>query len=188
MAILTGIILAGGQGRRMGGQDKGLVQLDGRPLYQHVLARLRPQVDIVLINANRNIDRYQLSGCRIVQDVFDDYPGPLAGIYSALVTIDGEWAAFCSCDTPAIPLNFVEKLAEQRGDARAVWVRSQSRDHPTLALIHREMAAPLYDYLHAGERRLMHFLRDHGGHAVLLDDDESAFRNINTPDDLNERG
>lgn len=188
MTILTGIILAGGQGRRMGGQDKGLVQLDGRPLYQHVLERLRPQVDIVMINANRNIDRYQLSGCRVVQDVFDGYPGPLAGIYSALVAIDGEWAAFCSCDTPAVPLNFVEKLAEQRGDAPAVWVRSQSRDHPTLALIHRKMAAPLHAYLHAGERRLMHFLRDHGGHAVQLDDDESAFRNINTPDDLNERG
>lgn len=188
MTILTGIILAGGQGRRMGGQDKGLVQLDGRPLYQHVLERLRPQVDIVMINANRNIDRYQLSGCRVVQDVFDGYPGPLAGIYSALVAIDGEWAAFCSCDTPAVPLNFVEKLAEQRGEAPAVWVRSQSRDHPTLALIHRKMAVPLHDYLHAGERRLMHFLRDHGGHAVQLDNDEAAFRNINTPDDLNERG
>jgi len=187
MTILTGIILAGGQGRRMGGQDKGLVQLDGRPLYQHVLERLRPQVDIVMINANRNIDRYQLSGCRVVQDVFDDYPGPLAGIYSTLLAIDGEWAAFCSCDTPAVPLNFVEKLVEQRGEAPAVWVRSQLRDHPTLALIHRDMAAPLHDYLQASERRLMHFLRDHGGHAVQLEDDESAFRNINTPDDLNNR-
>ncbi|CAH0491080.1 unnamed protein product [Peronospora farinosa] len=125
MTMLTGIILAGGQGRRMGGQDKGLVQLDGRPLYQHVLERLRPQVDIVMINANRNIDRYQLSGCRVVQDVFEDYPGPLAGIYSGLLAIDGEWAAFCSCDTPAIPLNFVEKLVDQRGDAPAAWVRSQ---------------------------------------------------------------
>lgn len=117
MTILTGIILAGGQGRRMGGQDKGLVQLDGRPLYQHVLERLRPQVDIVMINANRNIDRYQLSGCRVIQDVFDDYPGPLAGIYSGLREIEGEWAVFSACDTPAIPLNFVERLMQQRGDA-----------------------------------------------------------------------
>jgi len=187
MTALTGIILAGGQGRRMGGLDKGLVQLDGRPLYQHVLERLRPQVDIVMINANRNIDRYQLSGCRVIEDVFDDYPGPLAGIYSALIAIEGEWAVFCSCDTPAIPLNFVEKLIHQRREAPAVWVRSQTRDHPTLALIHRDMAKALFDYLQAGERRLMQFLRDHGGHAVALDDDESAFRNINTPDDLKER-
>jgi molybdopterin-guanine dinucleotide biosynthesis protein A len=186
MTALTGIILAGGQGRRMGGLDKGLVQLDGRPLYQHVLERLRPQVDIVMINANRNIDRYQLSGCRVIEDVFDDYPGPLAGIYSALIAIEGEWAVFCSCDTPAIPLNFVEKLIHQRREAPAVWVRSQTRDHPTLALIHRDMAKALFDYLQAGERRLMQFLRDHGGHAVALDDDESAFRNINTPDDLKE--
>jgi len=187
MTALTGIILAGGQGRRMGGLDKGLVQLDGRPLYQHVLERLRPQVDIVMINANRNIDRYQLSGCRVIEDVFDDYPGPLAGIYSALIAIEGEWAVFCSCDTPAIPLNFVEKLIHQRREAPAVWVRSQTRDHPTLALIHRDMAKALFDYLQAGERRLMQFLRDHGGHAVVLDDDESSFRNINTPDDLKER-
>lgn len=187
MKGLTGVILAGGQGRRMGGQDKGLVQLNGKPLYQHVLERLRPQVDIVMINANRHIDRYQLSGCRVVPDVFDDYSGPLAGIYSALRAIEGDWAAFCACDTPAVPLNFVEKLVRQRGEAPAVWVRSQTRDHPTLALIHREVAAPLFDYLQAGERRLMHFLRDQGGHAVQLDDDESAFRNINTPDDLNER-
>lgn len=184
MTILTGIILAGGQGRRMGGQDKGLVQLDGRPLYQHVLERLRPQVDIVMINANRNIDRYQLSGCRVIQDVFDDYPGPLAGIYSGLREIEGEWAVFSACDTPSIPLNFVERLMQQRGDAPAVWVRSQTRDHPTLALIHRDLRTPLGEYLQAGERRLMQFLRDQGGHAVLLDDDESLFLNVNTPDDL----
>ncbi|MGK3143770.1 molybdenum cofactor guanylyltransferase MobA [Pantoea sp. C2G6] len=186
MTILTGVILAGGQGRRMGGQDKGLVLLNGKPLYQHVLERLRPQVDIVMINANRNIDRYQLSGCRVVQDSLTDYPGPLAGIYSALGAIEGEWAVFSACDTPGIPLNFVEQLMQQRGDAPAVWVRSQTRDHPTLALIHRDMAAPLGKYLQAGERRLMQFLRDQGGHAVLLEDNESAFRNINTPDDLQE--
>ncbi|MBZ6396744.1 MULTISPECIES: molybdenum cofactor guanylyltransferase MobA [Pantoea] len=187
MTMLTGVILAGGQGRRMGGQDKGLVPLNGKPLYQHVLERLRPQVDIVVINANRNIDRYQLSGCRVVQDVFADYPGPLAGIYSALRAIEGDWAVFSSCDTPAIPLNFVEQLVQQRGDAPAVWVRSQERDHPTLALIHRDVAAPLQAYLQAGERRLMQFLRHQGGHAVLLPDDESAFHNINTPDDLDKR-
>ncbi|WP_313655850.1 molybdenum cofactor guanylyltransferase MobA [Pantoea sp.] len=187
MTTVTGIILAGGQGRRMGGQDKGLMLFNGRPLYEHVLERFRPQVNIVMINANRNIDRYQLSGCRVIQDLVGEYPGPLAGIYSALRTIDDEWAAFCSCDTPAIPLNFVEKLAEHRGTAPAVWVRSASRDHPTLALVHRKLAAPLQDYLAAGERRLMHFLRDHGGYAVQLGDDESAFRNINTPEDLKER-
>ena len=185
MTILTGVILAGGQGRRMGGQDKGLVPLNGKPLYQHVLERLRPQVDIVMINANRNIDRYQLSGCRVVQDVLADYPGPLAGIYSTLREIEGEWAVFSACDTPAIPLNFVERLVQQRGDAPAVWVRSQTRDHPTLALIHRDLSAPLGEYLQAGERRLMQFLRAQGGKAVLLDDDESLFLNVNTPDDLN---
>ncbi len=103
MTILTGIILAGGQGRRMGGQDKGLVQLDGRPLYQHVLERLRPQVDIVMINANRNIDRYQLSGCRVIQDVLMiipvRWPGSTVGCSPS--TVNGPLFA------PAIRLQYL---------------------------------------------------------------------------------
>lgn len=77
MAAFTGVILAGGQGSRMGGQDKGLLMMQSKPLYQHVLQRLRPQVDIVLISANRNIDRYQLSGYQVVTDSIKDYPDRL---------------------------------------------------------------------------------------------------------------
>ena len=75
MTALTGVILAGGQGRRMGGQDKGLVLFRGIPLYQHVLQRLRPQVDIVMISANRNLDRYQSSGCRVISDTLSGTAG-----------------------------------------------------------------------------------------------------------------
>ena len=184
MSALTGVILAGGQGRRMGGQDKGLLLLNGVPLYQHVLQRLEPQVDIVMISANRNIDRYQLSGCQVIQDAITDYPGPLGGMLSALNVIPGDWAVFCSCDTPAIPLDYVHQLLQQKGEAPAVWVRSRERDHPTLALIHRCVADALEIYLQQGQRRLMQFLTEQGGHAIQLNDDESAFRNINTPEDL----
>jgi molybdopterin-guanine dinucleotide biosynthesis protein A len=184
MTAFTGVILAGGQGSRMGGQDKGLLILQGEPLYQHVLRRLRPQVNIVFISANRNIDRYQASGCPVITDPVSDYPGPLAGILSGLRHSKTEWVAFCACDTPRIPNDFVARLWQQRGDAPAVWVKSSQRDHPALALVNRSLANDLEAWLLRGERRLMQFLREHGGHPVAFLDPESAFRNINTPDDL----
>lgn len=184
MAALTGIILAGGQGRRMGGQDKGLVLFNGIPLYQHVLQRLRPQVDIVMISANRNFDRYQSSGFAVIPDTLPDYPGPLAGMLSGLLAAETEWIVFCSCDTPFVPDDYVQQLWRQREEALTVWARSAERDHPALALLHRSLAQPLANYLQRGERRLMQFLREQGGHAVTLAQDEAAFRNVNTPEDL----
>ena len=184
MTAFTGVILAGGQGSRMGGRDKGLIILQGEPLYQHVLRRFRPQVNIVLISANRNIDRYQSSGCQVVTDLLPDYPGPLAGMLSGLRNSKTEWVAFCACDTPWLPKDFVARLWQQRGNAPAVWVRSTQREHPTLALVNRTLADDLEAWLLRGERRLMQFLHEYGGHAVTLLDEESAFRNINTPNDL----
>lgn len=184
MTAFTGVILAGGQGSRMGGQDKGLLPLQGKPLYQHVLQRLQPQVNIVLISANRNIDRYQASGCQVIRDSLPNYPGPLAGMLSGLRHSQTEWVAFCACDTPWLPQDFVARLWQQRGAAAAVWVTSGQRDHPALALVHRALADNLEAWLLRGERRLMQFMCEHGGHSVLFDDDEAAFRNINTPDDL----
>ncbi|MBC0856331.1 molybdenum cofactor guanylyltransferase MobA [Pantoea stewartii] len=184
MTAITGVILAGGQGRRMGGQDKGLIMLQGKPLYQHVLQRLKPQVDIVLISANRNIDRYQISGCQVVADTMQYYPGPLAGMLSGLRNSPTEWVAFCACDTPDIPGDFVARLWQQRNSAPVVWVQSSERDHPTLALMNRALIGDLEAGLLRGERRLMQFMREQGGHPVLFSDAESAFRNINTPDDL----
>lgn len=184
MTALTGIILAGGQGRRMGGQDKGLVLFDGIPLYQHVLQRLRPQVDIVMISANRNLDRYQSGGFVVISDTLPDYPGPLAGMLSGLLAAETEWIVFCSCDTPFVPVDYVQQLWRHKQEALAVWARSSERDHPALALLHRSLAQPLADYLQRGERRLMQFLREQGGHAVRVNQDEAAFRNVNTPEDL----
>ncbi len=184
MTSFTGVILAGGQGSRMGGQDKGLLELQGKPLYQHVLQRLQPQVNIVLISANRNIDRYQTSGCQVITDSMADYPGPLAGMLSGLQHSQTEWVAFCACDSPFLPEDFVARLWQQRGHAPAVWVKSSSRDHPTLALVSRSLKGDLEKWLLRGERRLMQFMREHGGHAVPFADDESAFHNINTPGDL----
>lgn len=184
MTAITGVILAGGQSRRMGGEDKGLLLFHGQPLYQHILQRLRPQVDRLLISANRNVEQYRRSGVAVVSDTLPDFPGPLAGVLSALRAIETDWAVFCACDTPFVPDDYVARLWQHKGLAPAAWVRSLQRDHPALALVHRELADTLEDYLLSGERRLMQFLRQQGGEAVIFRDDESAFSNINTPEDL----
>lgn len=182
-ASVVGVILAGGRGSRMGGEDKGLVQYRNKPLYQHVLEKLRPQVSSVCISANRNLERYQESGVLVIADTLPDYPGPLAGMMAALQATDNEWLAFASCDTPALPENLVQRLWQEKGPAQAVWARTADRDHPTLALLHHNVATELAAYLAKGERRVMLFLQEIGGHAVLFED-TAAFNNINRPEDL----
>ena len=181
---VTGVILAGGRGRRMGGEDKGLMMLNGLPLYQHVLQRLQPQVAGICISANRNIERYQQSGFPVISDAFTDFAGPLAGMLAALRTINSQWAVFVSCDTPFIPPNLVAGLWQKRGEADAVWVRSAGRDHPTLALVHRRVADRLEQFLIRGDRKLMLFMQEISAKPVNFDDDHANFININTPDDL----
>ncbi|WP_158782323.1 molybdenum cofactor guanylyltransferase MobA [Pantoea sp. BAV 3049] len=183
-AAVTGVILAGGRGSRMGGEDKGLIDYHGKPLYQHVLERLRPQTGKMCISANRNIAVYQQSGLPVIGDSLPDFPGPLAGMLTALDYIDTEWAIFSSCDTPALPADIVLRLWQAKQAAPAVWARSAGRDHPTLALLHVSLAEPLAAYLAKGERKVMLFLDQAGGHSVPFDDCPGAFANINRPEDL----
>ncbi len=113
-----------------------------------------------------------------------DYPGPLAGMLSVMQQSYGEWFLFCSCDTPFIPSCLVERLVQRRGGAPVVWVHDGERDHPTIALINRSLISALEDYLAAGERRVMVFMRQSGGHSVDFSDMKSAFVNVNTTEDL----
>ena len=181
---ITGVILAGGKGSRMGGQDKGLIIWQEKVLYLHVLQRLSPQVTTILINANRNLAIYQQSGYPVISDTVSDFPGPLAGILSALEHTQTDWVVVTPCDTPLLPENLVTELWRHKGHAPAVWARSEERDHPTLTLLHRSLAPQLRQYLEHGERRLMVFLQQAGGHSVMFRHAETAFRNMNHPDDL----
>jgi molybdopterin-guanine dinucleotide biosynthesis protein A len=168
----------------MGGQDKAQLTLWGKPLWLHVWQRLAPQVHEVSISANRHLEVYQRNRLRVISDTLPDYPGPLAGMLSAFQQIESAWIAFSACDTPFIPEDYVTRLWQQKEQAPAVWVRSHHRDHPALSLVHRSLVPQLIDYLDSGERRVMHFLLQAGGHAVEFDDEEQAFVNINTLDDL----
>ena len=177
---ICGVILAGGKASRMGGVDKGLQLLNGKPLWQHVGDTLSRQVTTLAISANRNIDIYQLSGYQIYQDQLSDFPGPLAGMLSVMRQSDAEWFLFSPCDTPFIPSCLAERFTSELDNASVVWAHDGERDHPTVALVHRRLVPSLQDYLAAGERRVMVFMRQSGGHAVDFSDMKQSFININT--------
>lgn len=182
--VITGVVLAGGRGSRMGGIDKGLQALNGKPLWRHVADTLQPQVTKLVISANRNLDSWQRSGYPIIADTVHDFPGPLAGMLSVMHRVEGEWFLFCPCDTPFIPSFLATRLIQQKNASPAVWVHDGERDHPAVALVNREVIGELEAYLAAGERRVMVFLRKIGGHSVDFSDVKSAFVNVNTLDDL----
>lgn len=184
---ITGVVLAGGRASRMGGEDKGLLLLNGTPLWLHVANRLAQQVDRIVLSANRNLDRYRTSGLAVIEDTLDNFPGPLAGMLAVMQQTAADWFLFCPCDTPCIPTDLAARLASERKDAPVVWVTDGERDHPTIALVHRQVIPQLAAYLASGERRVMVFMRQMGGHAVDFSHCRQAFININTPDDLNAR-
>ena len=163
---ITGVVLAGGKATRMGGKDKGLLELNGQPLWQHVAGKLARQVDTVVISANRNLTVYQASGYPVIQDSLPGFPGPLAGMLAVMQQVNSEWFLFCPCDTPTIPKDLATRLRAGLNDAPAVWVFDGERDHPAIALMHRQIVPFLTDYLASGERRVMVALRQAGGKAV----------------------
>lgn len=183
-SVITGVVLAGGKARRMGGLDKGLLELKGKPLWKHVADTLLSQLDNVIVNANRHLEIYQSAGLKVIADALDDYPGPLAGMLSVFQQEDGDWFLFCPCDTPFIPHDLVTRLTSQRHSAPVVWVHDGERDHPAIALVNRSVEPFLQRYLQSGERRVMVFMHQAGGHAVDFSDCRDAFINVNTLEEL----
>jgi molybdopterin-guanine dinucleotide biosynthesis protein A len=184
-AEITGVVLAGGRGTRMGGQDKGLVELEGRPLAAHVLARLAPQVGALLISANRNLDRYAALGAPVVTDLPEHGPfaGPLAGIRAALAAIETPWLAVVPCDAPNIPLDLVHRLAVGLARARASMAVAGGRAHGLCCLLHASLRGSLDAALARGQRRVASWLASVGAQAVEFADAD-AFANLNAAVDL----
>ncbi|MGG4609280.1 molybdenum cofactor guanylyltransferase MobA [Providencia sp. Me31A] len=180
---ITGVILAGGRGSRMGGQDKGLVPLLKKPLYQYILARLSPQVGQVIINANRNQARYSESHLTVISDLNNDFSGPLAGMQAALHHAKTEWLLFVPCDVPNFPLNLAEKMFREKGDHLACYAQDSEREHPTFALLHYSLKNQLDDYLARGDRKLMLFMRKIAAKGVIFSSETDSFVNLNTLED-----
>ncbi len=184
---ITGLVLAGGQGSRMGGIDKGLLLLDQRTLTAHVIARLRPQVGALFINANQHLARYAAFGYPVVPDAIGGFAGPLAGLHAGLSEARTPWVITAPCDSPMLPHDLAARLytAAQRHDAPLAVARTGQRLHPVFALTHRRALTDLTAYLQDGERKVALWFARIGGIEVPFDDQPDAFRNINTPDELN---
>lgn len=185
-SLVTGVILAGGLGRRMGGVDKGLELLDGRPMVAHVLARLAPQVDEVLINANQNIDRYGLLGYRVIPDEVGGFAGPLAGLHRGLAEASHDLVATVPCDSPFLPEDLVGRLAaplsEQHVDLAVA--KTGDQPHPVFCIARRRLLPHLEAFLRAGGRKIDAWYATLNVVEVNFDDQAGAFSNINTPDEL----
>jgi molybdopterin-guanine dinucleotide biosynthesis protein A len=186
---ITAVILAGGLGRRMGGVDKGLQQIHGQPMVQQVLNRLQPQVGRVLINANRHLDEYKGFGVPICSDSISGYAGPLAGIQAALLHTTTPYLVSVPCDSPLLPKDLVTRLAsamhQHTADA-AVAVTGdpdQVQRHPVFLLLKSELRNSLERYLGSGGRKVDDWLASLKCIDVQFDD-EMAFTNINTPEDI----
>ena len=185
-ADVTGVVLAGGQGRRMGGVDKGLVDLAGTPMVAHVLARLAPQVGDVLINANQNLDRYRAFGQPVVEDAVGGFAGPLAGLHAGLARAGGELVVTVPCDSPFLPLDLVHRLraALDRESAQLAVAKTFDQPHPVFALVRRDVLPNLAAFLAAGGRKIDAWYAALRIVEVAFDDEADAFRNINTADEL----
>ncbi|MCB1758247.1 MAG: molybdenum cofactor guanylyltransferase [Gammaproteobacteria bacterium] len=179
---ITAVILAGGRGKRMGGADKGLVDLNGRCLIEHLLHAIEPQVGAVMINANRNLERYRAFGKPVFEDSMPDYQGPLAGFSQAFARIDTPYLLTLPCDAPLLPDNFVARMAAaleaEQADIAAAY--DGERLHSIHALMKRALAGDLERYLAGGDRKIELWYRRHRLALVDFSDCPSAFRNINT--------
>src|SRR3990172_7015617 len=181
---VTGIVLAGGQGRRMGGVDKGLQLLHGRPMVAAVLARLAPQVDEILINANQNLEAYAQFGHRVVPDAVGGFAGPLAGLHAGLREARCELVLTVPCDSPFLPLDLFFRLRERIGEKDLAVARTGDQPHPVFALVRTAVRENLGDFLSRGGRKIDAWYGSLEVVEVAFDDEADAFRNINTREEL----
>lgn len=179
---MTGLILAGGQGSRMGGRDKGLVAYRGSPLIDQVIERIAPQVDELLISANRNLDDYARRGHRVITDTLPDFQGPLAGLLAGLRAASHEWVLAVPCDMPHLPGDLATRLlAAAQGKDIAVAVDG-SRTHPAVMLVRAALADRLAAYLQGGKRSVHGFQESIGFASAGFD--AADMQNVNSLDEL----
>ena len=185
-ADVAGIVLAGGQGRRMGGVDKGLVELAGQPMIAHVLARFRPQVGELVINANQNLDRYAEFGVPVAPDTVGGFAGPLAGLHAGLARTSKPFVCTVPCDSPFLPSDLVARLSTALESERAqlAVARTFDQPHPVFALMRRDVLPGLAAFLDGGGRKIDAWYAALAVTEVAFDDEAEAFRNINTKDEL----
>ena len=182
---ITAVILAGGQGRRMGGEDKGLLEFNGRPLVALLIEQLERQAVDIVINANRNQARYREFGYPVVSDELSGYQGPLAGFASAMGAAESAYILTLPCDGPRLAEDYVARfVSAQSRDGGAILVAHDGkRLQPVHALIRTDLRPSLEDFLAVGERKIDRWYALHDFAEVDFSDCAGMFRNINSPDD-----
>ncbi len=195
---ITGLILAGGRGSRMGGVDKGLQNFNGIPLALNTLMRLGPQVESVMVNANRNLSAYESFGSSVWPDASADFAGPLSGFLVGLERAETPYLLTVPCDTPRLPLDLAERLAqalvsEDADIAMAAapetdeYGQTQLRAQPVFCLMKIELSESLVKFMHTGGRKIDAWTAQHKTVEVPFDapsDDPLAFANVNTLNEL----
>ena len=188
-AQITGLVLAGGRGSRMGGVDKGLQNHRGMPLALHALLRLQPQVGAVMINANRNLAAYESMGAPVWPDAQADYPGPLAGMLAGLERCETPYLVTVPCDSPNFPFDLVERLAHALDAEAADIAMAATREgtavlaQPVFCLLKAALLESLVKFLHDGQRKIDRWTALHRVATVVFDD-AAAFDNANTIEEL----
>jgi molybdopterin-guanine dinucleotide biosynthesis protein A len=183
---VTGLILAGGQGRRMGGVDKGLQSLRGKPMVAWALERLAPQVDELLVNANQNAPEYARFGHRVVADRIGGFAGPLAGLQAGLEAAAHPLVVTVPCDSPFLPLDLVARLrdAMERSGADLAVAKTGEQPHPVFSLVRKSVLSGLTAFLERGGRKIDAWYAALNVVEVPFDDEPDAFSNINTREEL----
>lgn len=183
---ITGLILAGGRSSRMAGRDKGLLKLLGRPMIDYVIRRLQPQVNRILISANRHIDQYAQYGYEVLLDDYDDFRGPLAGMARGLSQTNSEYLLTVPCDGPLLPTDLAPRMLQlaRAHQAKAVIVFDGEFRQPAYNLLHKDRLPIIMQSLERDENKLGKWLMDQGALNLDCSQQKSAFININTLDDL----
>lgn len=182
---ITAVILAGGMGRRMGGQDKGQLQLQGQPLIEYVLNAISPQVKTILINANRHQENYASYGYPVLADMLEGYQGPLAGFAAGMQAAQTRYIVTVPCDGPLLASDLVYRLYTSLNvnNADIAVAHDGNRMQPVYALMSTSLLPSLELFLEAGHRKIDQWYADHVIALADFSDIPDTFRNINTPED-----
>ena len=186
---ISGVVLAGGRATRMGGEDKGLVEVAGRPMVEYVAECLRGQSAEILVTANRNLQRYgELCDCPVVEDIVGDFAGPLAGMASAMRFARTPYILTAPCDSPLVSAALGRRLFEalEKERAEIAVAHDGERMQPVCALLHRDLLESMLAYLESGESKIDRWYAKHRTALGDFSDEPSMFLNINTPAQLAE--
>lgn len=173
------IILAGGKGSRAGGADKGLLAYKDKPLIQHVIDRVVPQTDEIIISANRNLDTYNQYATKVISDSVDDYQGPLAGIAACLKLCTHEQVLVVACDMPALPDDLLDRLADNMQN-NSVCIATVSNRHQLALLVKKNLSDSIMSHISQNQLKLIQWVESVPHATASFDDTPDAFLNLNT--------